>query len=88
MLNSIYRPVETFNNHDIRHYTEYTEIRPHSDCSSKEWFFLQRTFGSGLRRRSKGFRAIHLNGTGGGKEQDEQQGKVLIVMKHESDLVG
>lgn len=23
-----------------------------------------------------------------GKEQDEQQGKVLIVMKHESDLVG
>lgn len=57
-------------------------------CSSEEWFFLQRTFGSGLRRRSKGFRAIHLNGTGGGKEQDEQQGKVLIVMKHESDLVG
>lgn len=42
----------------------------------------------GLRQRSKGFGAIHLNRTGGGKEQDEQQGKVLIVMKHESDLVG
>jgi len=44
--------------------------------------------GIGLDDDRKGFRAIHLNGTRGGKEQDEQQGKVLIVMKHESDLVG